>query len=162
DIISVVNPEGDIRYQSPSVEAILGYRAADMVGTSLYSYLHPDDLEIARQSLADLYADHSSARRTLIRARHADGSWRHLEGLGANLLHNPDVGGLLLNIRDVTERAALEDHLTHQAFHDPLTGLPNRIFFTNKLEIAAESARLHGSDLAVVFLDLDNFKVVND
>jgi diguanylate cyclase (GGDEF)-like protein/PAS domain S-box-containing protein len=162
DMISVVNPDGDIRYQSPSVETILGYSAADMVGTNILTYLHPDDMDIARQSLAELYVDPTSARRTLIRARHVDGSWRNLEGVGTNLLQNPDVGGLLLNIRDVTERTALEDQLTHQAFHDPLTGLPNRVFFTNRLEFAAAHARLQGSDLAVVFLDLDNFKVVND
>ena len=162
DIISVVNPEGDIRYQSPSVESILGYRAADMVGTNLFTYLHPDDIDRARRSLAELFADPKRTQRTLVRARHVDGSWRHLEGVGANLLHNPEVGGLLLNIRDVTERAELEDQLTHRAFHDPLTGLPNRVFFANKLEDAVETARSEGSDVAVVFLDLDNFKVVND
>jgi diguanylate cyclase (GGDEF)-like protein/PAS domain S-box-containing protein len=162
DIISIVNPDGEIHYQSPSVESILGYRAADIVGTNIFSYLHPDDLEVARRSLRVLFSEPANAQRALIRARHADGSWRYLEGLGANLLANPAVGGLVLNMRDVTERTALEDRLTHQAFHDPLTGLPNREFFTNKLEIAVETARRQGSGVAVVFLDLDNFKVVND
>jgi diguanylate cyclase (GGDEF)-like protein/PAS domain S-box-containing protein len=162
DIISIVNPDGTIRYQSPSVENILGYSADNMVGTTIYTYLHPDDSETVVESLSMLYADPTVAQRALLRARHADGSWRHLEAIGANLLHDPNVGGLLLNIRDITERKALEDRLTHQAFHDPLTGLPNRMFFNNRLQIAADAARRRDSNIAVVFLDIDNFKVIND
>jgi diguanylate cyclase (GGDEF)-like protein/PAS domain S-box-containing protein len=162
DIISIVNPDGTIRYQSPSVENILGYSADNMVGTSIFSYLHPDDAEMVHHSLSLLFTEPSNAQRALLRARHVDGTWRHLEAIGANLLHDPNVNGLLLNIRDITERKELEDRLTHQAFHDPLTGLPNRMFFNNRLQIAVDTARRRDTNIAVVFLDLDNFKLIND
>ncbi len=96
------------------------------------------------------------------RFRCKDGSWRHLEGIGNNLLDDPSVKGIVVNSRDVTERKAFERRLEHQAFHDPLTGLPNRALFEQRLERAL---RVEGEPLAkvaVLFVDLDDFKVVND
>jgi diguanylate cyclase (GGDEF)-like protein len=96
------------------------------------------------------------------RVRHGDGSWRYVEVVTNNLLGEPTVEGIVLTLRDVTERKRLEDELTHQAFHDALSGLANRALFTDRLEHALARAARSLTSLAVLFLDLDDFKLVND
>jgi diguanylate cyclase (GGDEF)-like protein len=93
---------------------------------------------------------------------HKDGSWRYLEHVVNNLLDDPAVRGVVINSWDVTERKALEQQLQHQAFHDLLTGLPNRALFMDRLERAFVRVNRRGTKVAVLFMDLDNFKVIND
>jgi diguanylate cyclase (GGDEF)-like protein len=93
---------------------------------------------------------------------HADGSWRVIEATANNLLDDPSVRGIVINSRDATERKAFEEQLSHQAFHDPLTDLPNRALFTDRLGHALARADRHPESVAILFLDLDNFKVIND
>jgi diguanylate cyclase (GGDEF)-like protein len=96
------------------------------------------------------------------RIRHRDGRWLAIEAVGTNLLHEPTVRGIVVNARDVSDRKALEAQLTHQAFHDPLTGLANRALFFDRVTHALERRERVQEGLAVLFLDLDNFKTVND
>ena len=96
------------------------------------------------------------------RVRHADGSWRALQSVVTNLLDEPSVAGLVLNSRDVTAQKALEEQLRHEAFHDPLTGLANRALFGEHLDNAVHRRRRSGVSVAVMFVDLHNFKAVND
>ena len=93
--------------------------------------------------------------------RRADGSWRHVEGIATNLLDEEHVEALVVTVRDVHERRAFEEQLRHRAFHDELTGLPNRALFYDRLEHALGTARATGSS-PLVFADLDDFKEVND
>jgi diguanylate cyclase (GGDEF)-like protein len=94
---------------------------------------------------------------------HRDGTWRAVESIGMSLLHDSSVRGVVLNTRDVSERTALEAQLTHQAFHDPLTGLANRALLRDRAQHALTRTQRQGQPpLALLFLDLDNFKTVND
>ena len=93
---------------------------------------------------------------------HADGSWRYFEHTVNNLLDDPDVRGIVISSRDITDRKELEEQLRHQAFHDRLTELPNRALFTGRLEHALGRSARTGRSVAVLFLDLNNFKLVND
>jgi PleD family two-component response regulator len=96
------------------------------------------------------------------RAPHKDGTWRYLEHTVNNLFDDPDVRGIAVTSRDIANRKELEEQLRHQAFHDSLTELPNRALFMERLEHALTRTRRGEGSVAVLFMDLDNFKLVND
>ncbi len=162
DLILVVDPTGVISYVSPSIARVLGHAAEDVRGTSWLDLLHPDDAAHTRRIYAELVATPGASAAGEVRARHRDGSWRTLEVNRSNLLDEPGVEGIVVNARDITERKAFEEQLRHQAFHDPLTGLPNRALFKERVGQALRRARRQGTSPAVLFLDLDNFKTIND
>ena len=113
DLITVLAPDGTIAYQSPSVRRVLGRRASDVVGTSLADLVHPDDRQEVNASLARVgEAEPGATDNFGCRLRHDDGSWRHVESVCTNLTDNPRVNGLVLNIRDVTEQAALRQSIS--------------------------------------------------
>jgi diguanylate cyclase (GGDEF)-like protein len=124
--------------------------------------VHPDDRRRLGYTFARLQRQAGVVRRLELRLRHRDGGWRWVEAVGTNLLADPDVGGIVTNARDITERKRLGEELAHQAFHDRLTGLPNRALFLDRLEHALARAARGSDPLAVLFLDLDGFKIVND
>ena len=157
-----MSPDGLVLYQSPSVERTLGHRADDVVGTDVTRLVHPDDRSRWHAAVARTTAQRGAPVVVEWRMCHIDGSWRVLETTVSNLLDEPSVGGLVLNARDVTERKGLEDQLTHNAFHDPLTGLANRALFRDRLEHALAASARSRQTVAVLFVDLDNFKAVND
>ena len=94
--------------------------------------------------------------------RYADGSWRHVSALATNLLEDPSVGGLVVTARDVHARKQFEEQLRHRAFHDPLTGLANRALFYDRIEHALAREAASEGHVAVLYLDLDDFKPIND
>ena len=162
DMTTVIDPVGRVRYQSPSVERILGRGVGDVTGANWRGLIHPDDT--ARMGeLLDAVADGSEPTETIEwRVRHADGRWLELETTVTNLLDEPNVAGIVLNSRDVTDRSDLQRRLYHQAFHDTLTGLPNRARFMEHLSDALARAHRRGTQVAILLLDLDLFKTVND
>ncbi len=162
DLILVVDPTAVISYVSPSIARVLGHAVEDVRGTNWLDLLHPDDAAHTRRIYAELAATPVASPAGEVRARHRDGSWRTLEINRSNLLDEPGVEGIVANARDITERKAFEEQLRHQAFHDPLTGLPNRALFKERVGQALRRARRQGTSPAVLFLDLDNFKTIND
>lgn len=160
DIITILDADGAIRYESPAVERILGYQADELLGRNAFDLVHPEDLSATSAAFVSALNDPALTPTVEFRFRHRDGSWRWLEATGTNLLADPAVGGLVVNSRDVTERRESAGRLWHQAHHDPLTGLPNRVLFLDRLTQAL--TRAEPASIAVFFLDLDGFKVVND
>ena len=112
DLITVLAPDGTIAYQSPSVQRMLGRRAADLVGTALGDLVHPDDRHHVNVSLTRLVEAPGATANFGCRLQHEDGSWRHVESICTNLADDPRVHGLVLNIRDVTEQAALRQSIS--------------------------------------------------
>jgi diguanylate cyclase (GGDEF)-like protein/PAS domain S-box-containing protein len=162
DVITVVDLEGRIRYQSPSVERMLGYDPDSLENHSILEIVHPDDVEASIAFFLEAVKSGGVTPPVRWRVRHTDGTWRYVETIYNNLADDPNVGGMLLTTRDVSDQKDLEDQLAHRAFHDALTGLPNRSLFTDRVEHALARRVREPGKIAVLFLDVDDFKTVND
>jgi len=162
DLILVVDDAGVVDYESVAVERILGSRADEHVGQPLSGSVHPDDAETFSRHLASIADRPGGDVGGEARFAHVDGRWRVFEWTARNLLADPAIGGFVINAHDVTDRTELEAQLRHQAFHDPLTGLANRALFADRVEHSLTRRRRGREMPAVLFLDLDDFKTVND
>jgi diguanylate cyclase (GGDEF)-like protein/PAS domain S-box-containing protein len=163
DVVTVIDEDGTVTYDSPSCSAVLGYPVGFRIGQNGFSYVHPDDQERAIRTLAETAESHKRISHIEVRLRHADGSYRWIDASLADLRDEPSVNGFVANFRDITDRKLLEDQLSHQAFHDPLTGLANRALLLDRIEHALDGRRREPRrQLALVYLDLDDFKTVND
>jgi diguanylate cyclase (GGDEF)-like protein/PAS domain S-box-containing protein len=161
DVVTVCDLDTRTSFVSPSAQAVLGVPAEKLIGTRLSALLQPEDVNRLVNLLATLRAGEDAAVKFWI--RHADGRLLVVEGMLTNLLREEVVGGFVLTFRDVTESHALAERLTHQAFHDSLTGLANRQLFADRLSHALVRRPDRDLDnLVVLFLDLDDFKQVND
>ena len=160
DVITLVEQGGTIRYASPSSERVLGLLPSRLTGAVLLDLVHPSDAPRFAERLARAF-EGRTAPAVEARLRTGDGSWQWVEALAS--LPSPDEDGVacvVVTSRDVSERKELEEQLTAQALHDPLTGLANRRLFHERVTSAL--AQRTPPDVAVLFLDLDDFKVVND
>ena len=111
DALLLMDAEGRVTYLTPSSERHLGWKREQMIGRSIFDYVHPDDREHVGQRMADALEHPLRAITQEIRFQHSDGDWRIMEGIGVNRLKDPSVGAIVLNARDVTERRKLEEQL---------------------------------------------------
>jgi diguanylate cyclase (GGDEF)-like protein/PAS domain S-box-containing protein len=166
DLITVLDAHGAVTYQSPSIERVLGYRADEIEGTEFAQLLAESDRERLAQivnGVADTKPESApDAHAIECSLRHRDGTWLQFEVQHTDLLHDEHVRGIVLNSRDVSERKAFEEQLAHQAFHDPVTNLANRALFADRVQHALMRALRGGALVGVMFIDLDDFKTVND
>ena len=163
DMIALVDSQGHRLYNSPAYQKVLGYSPEELSSTSSVEFVHPDDrprvllaAEKARQS--------GQGERVEYRIRHKDGSWRTLESTACAIKNAKGVTDKLVIVnRDITERKRAEDMLVHNAFHDVLTGLPNRALYLDRLQHALTLSKRHPNyKFAVLLIDVDEFKVIND
>ncbi|MDP9193032.1 MAG: EAL domain-containing protein [Acidobacteriota bacterium] len=160
----VVLLDGDFRFSftGSSTEHLIGYDERELLGRSIFDFVHPHDLDGAQKMLfAVLDAPNQDAHGEL-RFLHKEGHWVWLEGFGQNLLHEPTVGAIVLNYRDVSQRKQAEKQLEYRAYYDSLTGLPNRLLFRDRLVNSLAAAKRNRIGVAVMYLDVDHFKLVND
>jgi diguanylate cyclase (GGDEF)-like protein/PAS domain S-box-containing protein len=177
DVVLVVDVAGTVLEASPSVAHRLGHLPETLVGRALAELIAPDDQALVRADFAQITGGATAGGRRRPsapcewRVVHADGEPRWLEVLCTNLVNDPAVRGVVINGRDVSERKALELELTHQAYHDALTGLVNQARFRKLVEGTLDRRRAgRGMDdspgnrasVAVLYIDLDEFKPVND
>ena len=162
DLISITDAEGRLLYASPSHEKVIGYTPAELVGRSALEIIHPEDVETAAEAIREGFLE-GRVFRSELRVSHKDGRWITVEGVGTAIRDeqgNPVM--LQANMRDVTDRKRAEEEIAYLAYHDKLTGLPNRAMFEELAEMAIVRARRQDFAVAVLYIDLDNFKMVND
>jgi diguanylate cyclase (GGDEF)-like protein/PAS domain S-box-containing protein len=161
DLITVVDRNGTVQYQSPSIERVLGRPAEDVLDRPFGELIHAPDRDRFRAMLASASTAQSSQALELAFV-HASGDVRNFEVQSTDLTQDEHVGGIVLNSRDISERKVFEQQLAHQAFHDAVTGLANRALFGERVRHALARGRREDRGLAVIFLDLDDFKTIND
>jgi diguanylate cyclase (GGDEF)-like protein/PAS domain S-box-containing protein len=162
DVIMIAESDGTLRFVSPACERTLGLKPDDLVGKNLLQVWSGPDGEKLHELLTQIAATHSGTVGPVELAIERGPDRYVLESVGSNLTADPAVRGLALNFRDISERKALEQQLRQMAFHDPLTLLANRTLFKDRVQHALSLAQRTHAPVAVLFLDLDNFKTIND
>jgi diguanylate cyclase (GGDEF)-like protein/PAS domain S-box-containing protein len=161
DVVTVVDADSVVRYQSESVERVFGWPAARLTGRTLARLLDRESGARLAAALRAVAGRPYGSTVLELTVPHRDRRQRQAEMTVTNLLDDPNVRGLVLNTRDITERRQLQEQLVHEAHHDPLTQLANRSLFVERIGEALQGRR-STDHVAVVVLDLDGFKEVND
>lgn len=168
DLIRVIDVDFNFVYVSPSHETVLGYTVDEMLHGSGLDILHPDDKDTAISMHRQMIME-DTMMDGLFRFQCKNGEWVTLETRGRSLVKDGKVVGVVTVGRDVTERLRMEkelkdyeEQLKFLAFHDPLTALPNRSLFFEITTQAIREAKLHGCRVAMLFIDCDDFKKIND
>ena len=144
-MIAIVSRDGTVEFMSPSVKRLFGHAPEGLLDDHVAGLVHPEDVRRIHGFIASVAAQPAGQPAACeLRIRHREQGYRDVEVVGTNLLDDEEIGGIVLNVRDISERKAFEAELQHQAFHDTLTGLPNRALFRNRVEHALASRRRKG------------------
>ncbi len=163
DLILITNSHGTLSYISPSADRALYYSPEELIGRNLFEFIHPEDFSNAFAAMERTLQSPGEGQPVEWRIKHKLGHWRVYEAIGKCVLDYAHEPSIVLNARDITERKVAEEKLMHDALHDPLTNLPNRLVFLDRLGQAIKRSKRNSNYLfAVLFLDLDHFKLVND
>jgi diguanylate cyclase (GGDEF)-like protein/PAS domain S-box-containing protein len=161
DVIMVINPDMTVAFVNRVVEPMFGYKVENFVGSDALAIVHPEDVQKAAAMFTTVTAGLSTPSVNEARIRRADGTYAHMEAI-PSLIRWGDHEAILLNARDMSEQRQAQETIAYMAFHDSLTGLPNRLLLQDRLETALAQARRLGVGVCVVSVDLDRFKNVND
>jgi diguanylate cyclase (GGDEF)-like protein/PAS domain S-box-containing protein len=162
DAVVIVDEAGNMLNDSPNLQHIFGEWDEDEAAVNPFIWVEPEDLEEVSASFERVLMSPGAVVTSEVRFVRPDGTTVWLASRAVNLLHDPDVNGIVCNLHDITARKQLEEDLSHQAFHDSLTGLANRALLRDRLEQVYRRAARTGVGAAVIYLDLDGFKTVND
>jgi diguanylate cyclase (GGDEF)-like protein/PAS domain S-box-containing protein len=162
DLVMVLDPDGTVRYASPSATRILGVTPSMLETHSLFDRVHSDDRTALETAFRDATRQAESRFEREARVLRDGGAWVTLQMIGDNLQDDPSIAGMLLTSRDITERREAELRVERLATRDALTGLPNRLLLNDRLHRNLFNASRHADRFAVMFIDLDHFKTIND
>ena len=162
DLVTVLDGDARVTFQSASIANVLGWSVSDVVGHDFREFLHPQDVEGLEELLAQAEGEPGLRQLLEWRLRKADGGHLTMEAIVVSRFEDPDIQGILVNLRDIHERIALEGTMHHRAFHDSLTGLANRTLFEDHLEHALDRGARNGLTACVLLADLDDFKDINN
>ena len=160
DMMLVVSHEGSIQVATGAVDGVMEHEATELVGRSVLDLVHPRDRGLMSGLMKRVTeSENGATEQSGWRMRRASGTWVDVEVVATNLVNELQIGGVLLNCRDVSASKAFEEQLRHRAFHDPLTHLPNRALLLDRME---QALAREDRSLGLIFVDIDDFKLVND
>ena len=162
DAILVSDVDGTVIYEAPTRRPDPLQNMGQLVGTSFLDPIHPSDRPTLQGLLQTVSSVARSAKSIEVRTRGEGDAWRYIQLTLTNLLDEPAVGAIVATASDITERKDFEEQLARRAFYDTLTSLPNRALLLDRISQAEARARRRNAMIGVVFIDLDNFKRVND
>ncbi len=164
DTTMLISADGQqVVYVSPACEQLLGCPPEALIGMDLLGMVHPDDLEKVATEVAGRLGTEEVINSEFRMSMVGGGAIvRDVEAVISDLRENPAVNGFVVNLRDITQRKAAEAQLAFSAFHDPLTGLANRTLILDRADQMLARSRRHRQESAILFIDLDDFKDVND
>lgn len=162
DVTAILKPDGQIMYISPNVSK-LGYDPLSFnQPVNVLDFVHPLDQEMAKNLLMQAVLHPGQGLFAELRSRRSDGGYSWFEIRAQSLMSDPDLAGIVLNLRDVSERKTYQAQIEHLAYHDPLTALPNRRLLRERAEHLLPQAQRGRREVALLYFDLDRFKEVND
>src|SRR3954464_16007348 len=162
--VALCRPDGAVTDANAALASLLGMAPDDLLGRTLFDLIHPDDVEGAREAYAVLSRHPGRPMRQGGRLMRQAGTAVPVQIATAWVAATPDGGPahLVMIVEDITDRKALEAALVHRSLHDPLTGLPNRILFHDRLRHALDRGHRERTPTCVMVIDLDGFKAIND
>jgi diguanylate cyclase (GGDEF)-like protein/PAS domain S-box-containing protein len=146
----------------PPRPGVLGRPPEEFLGRKAREFVHPEDEPAVNRMAKALMRGPNTTVTTDLRVQRLDGSWRWIEVIATNLLSDPNVEGIIGNLRDVTEARHFGQRLRHEATHDPLTGLANRALFDERTRVDPAAGLIPQEPVAILTVDLDDFKTIND
>jgi len=151
DLITIFSPDGIILYETPSIERILGYTTEELIGKNVFGLVHPDDLPRVVDAISRGITTPGSVDRLEFRFRHKDGSWRYFEGVGKNLLDDPNIKGIIVNSRDITEHKRAEEVLkvSESKYRTLIENIPQKIFLKDKNSVYISCNENYANDLKI-------------
>ena len=155
DVILILSEMGNITYASPSTQSVMGYLPEHVIGTSGFDLVRPDDLPQVLESFGRTLQGINEPEPIEFQALHKDGTWRVLEAMSGRITEGSGTVSVVVNCREITQRKQAEETIRHVAYHDSLTGLPNRALLEDRLAIALARAQRSGQTLAVIFLEVE-------
>lgn len=162
DVVLLVDSDGSLLYANPAAALTFGLAPGYAIGTNAISYLHPDDVDRVASNFLEFLEMPGATIANTARFVTSDNHIRLLEIVSTNCLDDPGIDAIIVNGRDITDRMRLETELLDQSLHDALTGLPNRILFQDRAKRILAIADRDDVPVSVLFVDVDNFKTIND
>lgn len=162
DLVLVLADDGSVRFQSGTASGVLGREHDELVGASFVDFLDPRSAEDLPDLIARARANPATRQLVEWRLRGTDGSMVDVEAILVSRFEDPDIQGLVINMRDISERLALEEAIRYRAFHDELTGLANRSLLEDRTAHALDRSARTGRSVCVLLVDIDDFSDVND
>ncbi len=162
DVLAIVDEHQRLRYVAPSAERVLRRPVDGLLGRPLTELVHPEDAAKTGLFLSHAALNLGVSGPAELRLAAADAGFLPMEAIATNLFADPGIEGIVLTLRNISDRKMLEEQLMHRALHDPLTGLANRALFGDRLRHAHHLSQRSGSRYAVLVGDFDGFKAIND
>ena len=162
DLVEIVDIDGIVKYASPSHRFVLGFTPEVYEGKVVFDFAHPEDLPYIKNKFEEMIQT-SESNSVEYRHKHANGDWIWIEAKGTPISYEDEkINHIHIVSREISERKMYEEKLSYMAYHDILTGVPNRRLFQERLKQSLLEAERYNRKIAILFLDLDKFKQIND